>query len=222
LVGYGEVGRVEDVGSGLSVAVVDERPLIRQGLLRVLQATAGVALVRALTDVPEPDDTDRYDVLVMGIHSCDSLTMLQKIHHLTERCRLLVLSDSLILLAALVLLDAGADGYLTTAASEQALREAVRCVGNGRPYLAKPIIELIRDSRPERRPYLAPREAEVLYHIAAGRTHAQAAHQMGLSVATVETYLRRIRKKFAINAPTCLARLARRVYVQRLMEQHGT
>lgn len=210
-----------DTEESLSVAVVDERPLIRQGLLRMLQCMSGVGLVQVLHDVPNPEDTARYDVLVLGLHSYDSLPVLQKIHHLAGHCRLMLMSDSLLLLVALVLLDAGADGYLTTDISECEFHEAVRSVANGRPYLAEPIVELIHSSRAARSPYLTRREAQVVRHIAAGLTHAQAARRMGVSVATAETYLRRIRKKFTIDGPTTIARLARRVEVQRLMEQHG-
>ncbi|MFD7403372.1 response regulator transcription factor [Streptomyces sp. NPDC059866] len=57
-------------------------------------------------------------------------------------------------------------------------------------------------------PRLAPREQEVLRHIAAGRTYAQTARRMGLSQHTVDAYLRRIRTKLGINSTAELMRLA--------------
>ncbi|MBB5959603.1 DNA-binding NarL/FixJ family response regulator [Saccharothrix tamanrassetensis] len=208
-------------GRDLLVAVIDDRPLVRQGLLRVLQRAPGIGVARCLPDVPEADDAMRYDVLMIGIHSLDSVQMLQRIHHVVGRCPLLLVSDSLVLSAVMVLLNAGADGYLTIDADEHALCEAVHRVASGKPYLAAAIVELIGGAHAEPTPHLAPREADVLRHIAAGHTHAQTAGRMGVSVATVETYLQRIRKKFAIDTPTHLVRLAHRAYVRHLLEQHG-
>ncbi|MFH8801291.1 response regulator transcription factor [Streptomyces sp. NPDC017936] len=55
---------------------------------------------------------------------------------------------------------------------------------------------------------LAPREQEVLRHVAAGCTYAQTARRMGLSRHTVDAYLRRIRAKSDINSTADLMRLA--------------
>jgi len=53
---------------------------------------------------------------------------------------------------------------------------------------------------------LSPRETETLYHIARGCTYRQAARRMGISVRTIDTYLRRIRAKTGAG---CLAELIR-------------
>ncbi|MEU7898765.1 helix-turn-helix transcriptional regulator [Nonomuraea sp. NPDC049152] len=57
-------------------------------------------------------------------------------------------------------------------------------------------------------PALAPREAETLRHIAAGCTYSQAARRMGVSLHTIDTYLRRVRLKFGITSKAELTRLA--------------
>lgn len=67
------------------------------------------------------------------------------------------------------------------------------------PYTEVPVLA---------QPLLAPREQEVLQHIAAGRTYAQTARRMGLSPHTVDAYLRRIRAKSGINNAAELMRLA--------------
>lgn len=55
---------------------------------------------------------------------------------------------------------------------------------------------------------LAPREAQVLQHIAAGQTYANTARSMGISVNTVDGYLRRIRAKTGLRVQAQLVRLA--------------
>jgi DNA-binding CsgD family transcriptional regulator len=57
-------------------------------------------------------------------------------------------------------------------------------------------------------PTLAPREKETLRYIAGGYTHAQAARRMGISEATVDTYVKRIRQKFNLGNKAELTRLA--------------
>ncbi|GGM59975.1 DNA-binding response regulator [Longimycelium tulufanense] len=202
---------------GVTVAVVDERPVIRRGIPSMFATTPDVRLVRCFSDVPDLEELTKYDVLVLGIHSRHGVGLLRLTHDLAGHCRLVLLSSSLTLAATLVLLDAGADGYLTTDASEQVFREAILQVARGHLYLHGPVAEVIRRSVRAPAPRLAPREAELLGHLATGLTHAQAARRMGVAVGTVETYVRRIRAKFAISGPVQLARLARQARLQRML-----
>lgn len=55
---------------------------------------------------------------------------------------------------------------------------------------------------------LSPRERQVLRHIAAGLTYRCAARRMGISVHTVDDYIRRIRAKYGVHAHAELIRLA--------------
>jgi DNA-binding CsgD family transcriptional regulator len=57
-------------------------------------------------------------------------------------------------------------------------------------------------------PQLSPREREVLDHIANGLTHSQAARRLNISPGTVDTYLKRIRRKFGPANKADLTRLA--------------
>ncbi|MFI6776088.1 response regulator transcription factor [Nocardia sp. NPDC050412] len=59
---------------------------------------------------------------------------------------------------------------------------------------------------------LSGREREVVVHIAEGLTYAAVAHRMGLSRHTIDTYLRRVRRKTGV---TSLAELAILAFVQR-------
>ncbi|WP_306203935.1 response regulator transcription factor [Actinoplanes sp. RD1] len=55
---------------------------------------------------------------------------------------------------------------------------------------------------------LTPREREVLRELATGDTYDAIAHRMNLSRHTVDTYLRRIRRKTGTHARVGLLRLA--------------
>ncbi|MCX2969307.1 MULTISPECIES: helix-turn-helix domain-containing protein [Streptomyces] len=54
---------------------------------------------------------------------------------------------------------------------------------------------------------VSPRELQVLRCVAAGLTYGQTATRLGISVHTVNTYVRRIRHKFAAETHANLVRL---------------
>ncbi|MCP2259036.1 DNA-binding response regulator, NarL/FixJ family, contains REC and HTH domains [Streptoalloteichus tenebrarius] len=203
----------------ITVAVVDGRAVVRRGIPAMLSVAPEIRTVRCFSGVSRVDEVAGFDVLVLGVHSRRDLGLLTLANDLAGRSRVLLLCSSVLMAATLALLDAGADGYLTTDAPEQAVRDAVRRVADGQPYLGGPVAELLRHSAPSTgAPRLAPREAELLRHLADGLTHAQAARRMGVAVGTVETYARRIRTKFAVVGPVQLARLARQAQLQRMLD----
>ena len=55
---------------------------------------------------------------------------------------------------------------------------------------------------------LAPRESETLGWLAVGLTHRQIAGHMGLTEATVSTYVKRIRSKLQVGNKAELTRMA--------------
>jgi DNA-binding CsgD family transcriptional regulator len=57
-------------------------------------------------------------------------------------------------------------------------------------------------------PRLSPREREVLDHIANGLTHSQAARRLNISPGTVDTYVKRIRRKIGPANKADLTRMA--------------
>lgn len=211
-------GVQQETRTGISVAVIDEKAVVRSGIPAILGAAADVRHVHCFTDVSTVDEMSRFDVVVLGIHSGQGIGLLRLADHLSRRSRLVLVSSSLMLAATLVLLDAGADGYLTTDAGEHALREAVLSVARGRPYLDRAVADVLRRTSHLATPCgLAAREAELLRHLGDGLTHAQAARRMGVSTGTVETYARRIRAKFAVSGPVQLARLAREARLQQML-----
>ncbi|MYT33750.1 MULTISPECIES: LuxR C-terminal-related transcriptional regulator [unclassified Streptomyces] len=204
--------------TGISVAVVDKALVIRRGIPPMFDATPEIRSVRCFSEVPAVGDLSGYDVLLLGLHSSRDLGLLRLAPDLAVVCRLVLLCTSVTTAATLALLDAGADGYLTTDADAHVFREAVLRVARGHTYLYRPVADLIRDNSRPVTPKLAPREAELLAYLAIGFTHAQAARRMGVAVGTVETYVRRIRTKCAVSGPMRLARVAREVRLQLMLD----
>jgi DNA-binding NarL/FixJ family response regulator len=204
--------------TGISVAVIDEKAVVRSGIPAILGQAADVHHVHCFTDVTTITEMSQFDVVVLGIHSGEGIGLLRLTDHLSRSSRLVLVSSSLMLAATLVLLDAGADGYLTTDAGEHILREAVLNAARGQPYLDRAVADVLRRTAHLATPCgLASREAELLRHLGDGLTHAQAARRMGVSTGTVETYARRIRAKFPVSGPVQLARLAHQARLQQML-----
>ena len=112
-------------------------------------------------------------------------------------------------------MQAGASGYLTKQAGEEAYATAIRSVAAGTFYLSAQLADLIQaatlgqaPARPQET--LSPREQEALGYIARGFTHQQTATRMGVSKATVDTYIARIRTKLQLGNKAELALAALR------------
>lgn len=202
--------------AGISVGVVDERPVIRRGISAVLDSMPAVRLVDRVPEAAAVEKSCAYDVLVLGIHTNRVIELLQLTDVLAGRCRLVLLSSSLELAATLALFDVG-HGYLTVDASEQDIRDVVLNAAYGGQHLDPLVAAAFRQRASTAAPQLSPREAELLHHLADGLTHAQAARRMSISVGTAETYIRRVRTKFAVTGPVQLARVARQANLLRML-----
>ena len=128
---------------------------------------------------------------------------------------MLIVSASRAPADVLAAMQAGASGYLTKQAGEEAYATAIRSVAAGTFYLSAQLADLIQaatlgqaPARPQET--LSPREQEALGYIARGFTHQQTATRMGVSKATVDTYIARIRTKLQLGNKAELALAALR------------
>ncbi|MGZ4150636.1 MAG: response regulator transcription factor, partial [Actinomycetota bacterium] len=94
-------------------------------------------------------------------------------------------------------------------ASDAEVVAAVQDVAAGRFHLSAELADALHEvaTRQEASP-LSPREEEALRLIAEGFTHKQAASRMGVTVATFDTYIKRIRQKLGLGNKAELTRTA--------------
>jgi DNA-binding NarL/FixJ family response regulator len=133
----------------------------------------------------------------------------------------LVLTPVTVMASALATVHCGARSVVVTTCTDPAeMRVALDNVAAGGIYLgrglrwvpaelARPTV-LTTGTTPQscRQPTLAPREVQTLRLIARGLTHSQAAQELGLTAATVDTYIKRIRTKLAAGNKAELTRRA--------------
>jgi DNA-binding NarL/FixJ family response regulator len=152
------------------------------------------------------------DMVVLDLYLGHGRLTAGQIADAVRRCPVLVVSASARQPDVFAAIKAGASGYLVKSAEAEAFREAVKTVAAGGFYLSSQLADLIDTSASEEPPglpsSLAPREREALSLIAQGFTQAQAASRMGVSPATIDTYVKRIRRKLGPGNKADLTRMA--------------
>lgn len=115
-------------------------------------------------------------------------------------------------------LHAGVVGFLTFEEAQNQLIDAVRTVLSGNVYFGQELFrslldELLPDARFGLEPLLATlsdRELEVFQAVGEGILVREVAERLDIHVKTVDTYLRRIRKKLGTKTPQQLSEIAKR------------
>lgn len=113
------------------------------------------------------------------------------------------------------LLEAGATGYLPKTVSLNQLLDAIRSASRGEsvlpPSIASVVVRhLAGDPEPTAVEVLTSRERQVLTLVAQGLSNRQIAHDLDLSVRTVEAHLTHIYDKLGVGSRTEAALLAQR------------
>ncbi|MCH5677887.1 LuxR C-terminal-related transcriptional regulator [Streptomyces gilvus] len=211
----------------IQVVIVDDHPLARRGIAAILDEVGDIEVVLAsgspadvLKALEEGLDAD---VLLLDLYHADDEPCLAAIRELTTLMKVLVVSASARPSDVLGAVQAGASGYVTKLADPVMLVSAVRTVAAGGFALSAHLADMLQSelsgAKTSPAPVtrrgvpvapLSPREEEALALIAEGFTHAQAATRMGVSVATVNTYVERIRAKLQVHNKAELTRAALR------------
>lgn len=198
------------------VAVVDDHPIARYGMERVVASCPRFEIVALVGSASELDlPRDRPDIVILDLYEGSCRISSAQIAELAENCAVLVMSASVRPADVMMAIRSGANGYVAKSASNEALIEAMDAVtAGGGLYLSSQLADVIHvettsGSAGAGAPVvLAPREKEALALIAQGFTQAQAARRMAVSPATVDTYIKRIRAKLGPGNKADLTRRA--------------
>ena len=214
--------RMRAEGEAIRVAVVDDHPIARYGLERLLAQAPNILVVATASApdevMPAPDagSAPGIDVIVMDLYLDGDQPSLASLCELATAAPVLVMSASVRPSDVVGAVQAGASGYLSKQAGFDTFRAAVEIVASGGFWLSSQLADILRsqlaahggDRATHSTGGLSPREEEVLDCIARGFTHVQTARRMGISKATVDTYVERIRGKMHVGNKAELTRLA--------------
>ena len=193
------------------VMVVDDHPIMRNGLRDALEASGRLKVVGDAEDGEEAVRTVEElgpDVIVMDVMmpNKDGIDACREIMELLPGTRVLMLTASTEMDAVIEAIAAGATGYLQKYSGPEELVEAVLAVAEGRIRIPEEAVkEVFARIRAERR--LAPSRAsdrltalerDTLVLFASGMSYTQIAEERGKSTVTIRNTLYRIQDKLGV------------------------
>jgi two-component system invasion response regulator UvrY len=187
-----------------SVLLVDDHPVVRQGIARILaEEIPDLALAEAVDGVSAIDHLRARPahliLLDLTMPGENGLSLLRKIRREFPSVPVMIVSMHPADQFAQRALQAGAVGYVAKDSDPQELVDAVRAALAGRRHVPSEMQEAARLERePPPHTSLSDREYQVLRMIGAGRTVTEIGSELGLSVKTVSTYRARILEKLEL------------------------
>ncbi|HPC36051.1 MAG TPA: response regulator transcription factor [Candidatus Marinimicrobia bacterium] len=189
----------------INLLIVDDHPLIRQGLRQTFLDTTDIRVsgeagdnASAIAEI----ENHYYDAVILDISLPDrsGLETLKQIKSLSPSLPVLILSIFPESQYAIRVLKAGADGYINKESPPDELIQAVRKIVTGGKYISPSLAEKLADNLSEinQRPaheILSDREFQTMLAIASGKTVKEIATEFNLSVKTISTYRTRILRK---------------------------
>jgi two-component system invasion response regulator UvrY len=201
----------------ISILLVDDHPVVRQGYRRVLEHQSDFHVVAEADDAANAYSAFKQhspDIVVLDISmpGASGLEAIRNIRLRNSRARILVFSmhsEALLVKAAF---DAGAGGYVTKSNEPAVLIQAVRSVARGERAMSDDVAHILaaESLAPSRSAldHLGEREVEILRQFAAGSTTKQIASNLNLSAKTVQNYHYLIKAKTGMQTDAQLVRLA--------------
>ncbi len=197
----------------IRLMIVDDHPLLRAGIVAVIQSEPDMALVAEGSNGREAVSlfrTHRPDVTLMDqqMPDMDGISATAAIRSEWSGARVIILTTYRGDALALRALKAGASGYMLKSMIRTDLLEAIRAVNSGRRHIPREIAtELAQHVTDEQ---LSPRELEVLNKVAAGNSNRRIAAQLMVSEDTVKAHMKSIMSKLGANDRTHAVTIALR------------
>jgi len=197
----------------ITIAIVDDQAELRDKIAAFLGSMPGLKCVSshasakdALAGLPaEKPDVILMDINLGAVSGIECVRQLKPKLPDSQVIMLTIFEDTEKIFSALT---AGASGYLLKRMPLAKLAEAIHEVMEGGSPMSAPIArEVVRLLKKIPAPadataVLSPREREVLESLAAGRTYKHIGTDMGVSIHTVRTYIRRIYEKLHVQSRT--------------------
>ncbi|EAR50407.1 DNA-binding response regulator, LuxR family protein [Oceanicola granulosus HTCC2516] len=199
--------------SPIRVAIVDDHPMVAEGIQSILESYDDIEVVASLGNGQEA--VDRVEALAPDVMLLDlnmpglgGLSATEMILERRPETRILILSmhDSPEYISTA--LSHGARGYVLKDVPTDEIRTAIDAVLGGETYLCTGAKGSLRPRTTDGREPLTTREQTILLRLAQGRSNKEVALLLDISVRTVETHRKNIKRKLGISSTAGLTRYA--------------
>jgi two-component system, NarL family, nitrate/nitrite response regulator NarL len=195
----------------IRLMLVDDHPLVRDGLRARLASVPGLAVVAeadgadAALDIA-PRAAPDLVLMDIGLRGANGLEATRRLRALMPALHVVVLSmhDNAVYVREAV--QAGAAGYVLKDSPAEEIVAAIHAVMAGGQYLSAGVVAAPPRERGD--DSLTPREREVLALIAEGLSSRDIGERLAMGVRTVETHRTNLRRKLDLPSAAALVRYA--------------
>ncbi|MEO3417338.1 response regulator transcription factor [Roseovarius sp. CAU 1744] len=195
------------------IVIVDDHPMVAEGIQSILESYDDVAVIATLSDGREVIDQVealKPDVILLDLNmpGIGGLTATEIILERRPETRILILSmhDSPEYISSA--LNHGAAGYVLKDVPTDEIKQAIDVVMQGQRYLCTGAQGSLAPFDDTDREQLTNREQTILLQLAQGKSNKEVAIDLDISVRTVETHRKNIKRKLGISSTAGLTRYA--------------
>ena len=196
------------------VAIIDDHPMVAEGIRAILESFDDIDVVATYSSGQEIIDNAASlapDVILLDLNmpGMNGLAVMEILLESHPDMRILVLSmhDSPEYISTA--LSHGAMGYVLKDVPTEEIKTAIDTVMTAQRYMCTGARgSLVPENGAETREALTGREQTVLLQLAKGRSNKEVAAALDISVRTVETHRKNIKRKLGISSTAGLTRYA--------------
>lgn len=197
----------------IRIAIAEEQQITQWALAEALAKTADFEIVGRAGTVEDALALVRRvkpEVLILDATLGDhgGRDVLAELRDITAGPLVIVLAAIAEPVLAARVLSAGAHGYVAKSAAPEALIEAIRAVTRGEQVIPPGTDKLLAAREGQGTRALTVRETQVMEMLARGMTNREIAHDLDISIRTVDTHRGHVLKKLALRNNAELARYA--------------
>lgn len=192
----------------MRLAVVDDHPLARQGIIYIFSQETNIEITGEAGSVEEAWELIKQkkpDLLLVDLKLVgqSGLELIKIAKTGGAECKFIVLTSSCDKIDFKKATDLGVDGYILKDALPEEILSAVRFVSKGRKYYDPGLMELIMQADEDQElKDLSEREMDVLKLLGKGQSNRQIAQNLYVSEYTVKKHVSQILSKLGLEDRT--------------------